>query len=109
MTQMALYEAAEDAKQEGMGAALAGADPRWKAAFIEQATVLAKRQEPFTSEDITAVVGLPNIIGANRNNAVGAAMNTVARRGIMQRTGRYVKCKQVHAHARHLSEWIGVA
>lgn len=90
----------EQAKEVGVEAAIVGAgDYRW--AFRARVRVLAGLGEPFTSEDVTSVVGIPN------TKAVGALMNAAAREGLIRRLG-FVKAERTNQHAALISEWIGV-
>lgn len=59
----------------------------------------------FTSEDLTADVGLPSgDVGQHRNNAVGAVMRAAARTGLVRRVG-YVESVRKRSHAAVLSRW----
>ena len=59
----------------------------------------------ITSEDITDVIGLPaGHIGANRNNAVGALMQSLARRGLIAKQG-YSNSKNPQAHGAVIAVW----
>jgi hypothetical protein len=61
----------------------------------------------FTSEDVTAIVGLPREgEGMNRNNAVGAVMSGAARAGTIRRVG-YRKATRPNQHAAILAVWVG--
>lgn len=59
-----------------------GATEEWKAAALEELRRLAASGTRFTSEDITAVVGLPSgEIAQHKNNAVGTLMGGARKRG----------------------------
>lgn len=59
----------------------------------------------FTSEDLTAALGLPTgEVGQHRNNATGAVMRTAARQGLIRRIG-YVESVRKRSHAAVLSRW----
>lgn len=95
-------------KEEGMAQAREAGDvQRWRVAFGEAVTMLARRGEPFTSEDVTEIVGLPRETKQNRNSAVGAMMNGYASRGIIRKTGRRVQSRHPQSHAREILEWMG--
>lgn len=95
-------------KEEGMAVAKEHAELTWKEAFYEVATTFAASGHPFTSEDVIERVGLPTgDVGLHRNNAVGAMMNALARRGIIVKTGRHVPSKRAVSHGAELTEWIG--
>lgn len=62
---------------------------------------------PFTSEDVLETVGLPRgEIGQHRNNAVGALMAGMARKGVIRRFG-YTQSTRPSSHAAVLSQWVG--
>ena len=95
------------AKDEGMNRALDAA-AEWRESAYATIAVLARSGEPFTSEDVVALVGLPvGGVGTNRNNAVGAVMNASAKRGWIVKTGRRVTAKRRTLHAAELTEWTG--
>ena len=109
---LALWDVASgvELKEEGMRYAREAGDvQRWRAAFTASVEALARRGTPFTSEDVTALVGLPRDSQQNRNSAVGAMMNGLAKRGIIRKTGQRVKSAYPQSHAREILEWIGVA
>jgi len=97
-------------KQRGMKQALqpdALAD--WKDAFYKAAERLGRSGDAFTSEDVLEIVGLPTgEIGQHANNAVGAMMNALARRGVIRKTGRHVPSKRPSSHGTEINEWVGV-
>ena len=108
---LALWDVASgvELKEEGMRYAREAGDvQRWRAAFTASVEALARRGEPFTSEDVTALVGLPRDSQQNRNSAVGAMMNGLAKRGIIRKTGQRVKSAYPQSHAREILQWIGV-
>lgn len=61
-----------------------------------------------TAEDVTAAVGLPNAAASNRNNAVGAALLTAARAGVLVKVG-YQQATRKESHARVIAVWQRVA
>lgn len=67
---------------------------------------LAERGEPFTSEAIVAMIGLPaGEVGVNRNNAVGALIRKWSQRGSIARVG-YAPSTRVESHGALLSIWL---
>lgn len=66
------------------------------------------RQQPrgrhITSEDVTAAVGFPRANESNRNNAVGALMRLMARRGHLRSIG-YTTATNPQANGRALRVW----
>lgn len=93
-------------KEEGMERAREADDvQQWRHAFVKAVEELARRGTPFTSEDVTAIVGLPRDVQQNRNSAVGAMMNGLARRGIIRKTGRRLKSTRPQSHSAEILEW----
>lgn len=85
------------------------ASPRsWKEQFVAEVELWAKVGLPFTSEDITEEIGLPDgNVGLHRNNAVGAMMNAMAKRGVIEKTGKHVSSKNPESHGAELTQWVG--
>lgn len=108
---LGLFDAATgpELKAEGMQQARDASDVQaWKARFTRAVEQLAERGEPFTSEDVTALCGLPRESQQNRNAAVGAMMSGMATKGVIRKTGRRVQSKLPRSHAREILEWVGV-
>lgn len=63
--------------------------------------------ETFTPDDLIRRVGLPDE-GANRNNAVGAWINGMAKAGYIRWTGKVVKSERSDRHAGMNKEWIKI-
>lgn len=99
----------EDLKAQGMAQALeADAVAEWRELARESVEWLAAQGRPFTSDDLTALCGLPHPdAGSNRNNAVGAVFSGAARRGLIRRVGMR-KAGRASSHARVLTVWEGV-
>jgi hypothetical protein len=96
----------QERKQHGMDTA-AEAVPTWLDMAHAAVRHLAATGNCFTSEDVTALVGLPRgQIGQHRNNAVGAVMAQAARAGIIRRHG-YQQSRRPVSHAAVLSVWQG--
>lgn len=93
-------------KHEGMTRALDAAE-RWRARAWLAMHDLADQGDPFTSEDLVDLVGLPRRVeGANTNNAVGAIFSAAARRHVIERVGiRNAQRPALHAAA--LTVWKG--
>jgi hypothetical protein len=64
---------------------------------------IAERSQTLTSDDVWAL--LDQFGGLVHVNAVGAAMNHAARRGILSATGRIAKSTRTKAHARNVQVW----
>ena len=99
-----------DFKRAGQAIALSKpALDLWKAKFKESVRAFARTRQPFTSEDVIAVVGLPcGDVAMNANNAVGAMMTALAKRGVICKTGNRVQSRRKSSHGAELTEWIGV-
>lgn len=101
-------EALGSGKEHGMRQALDNAATEWKADFRRTVKRLAATRKPFTSEDVTAEVGLPRgSVASNRNNAVGAMMNALAKSQVIVKTGRHVKSRSPRSNGAELIEWVG--
>ena len=69
------------AKEKGMAQAIDHAKEEWKDNFRAAVVYYANEGTPFTSEDVTQIVGLPKgAIGKDLNNSVGAMINGMSRR-----------------------------
>lgn len=69
---------------------------------------LASSGQPFTSEDVTDLIGLPDPTSRpnSANNAVGTMLNQVAKRYGLRRVDM-VKARNPQAHGRLLTVWQG--
>lgn len=100
-----------DLKQQGMQLALMPESlDDWKSRFREAATYLASTGAGFTSEDVIYITGLPTgDIAMNANNAVGAMMNALARKGVIEKTARRKQSKRPTSHGAELIVWAGTS
>lgn len=96
----------EALKEEGQDRASNGWPQRdgWSERFDAAVTALALTRTPFTSEHVTAQVGLPP---SGSPSAVGARMTAAAKRNKIRKTGRMVKAERPNQHAAMLTEWRG--
>lgn len=62
----------------------------------------------FTMDDVIRANGLPASGGANKQNAVGAWINGMARAKFIQKTGRVVKSERIQRHAGEANEWVKI-
>lgn len=94
-------------KQRGQVIALQ-AVPVWADRARLGIAMLAATGREFTSEDLTALIGLPRpgATGSNRNNAVGAVFSGAARRKEIRRVG-YRNATVASSHAAALAVWVG--
>lgn len=95
----------EQRKAEGIARVFAGTDPEWAAAFDNCLYQIASTGRQFTSEEVTAMVGLPPV--GTHLNAVGARVNAAARAGIITEVGT-VKASRVNRHAAKVTLWQGI-
>lgn len=94
-------------KERGMQQARQAFDVQtWKTRFAEAVQEMADRGWSFTSEDVLACVGLPREATMNANNAVGAMMNAMAKRGIIQKTPQRRQARRSTSHGRELAVWV---
>ena len=105
MSQLGLF-----LKEEGMEKARTAADVQtWKQRFTDAVLTLVARRPglAFTSEEIIDMVGLPREdSGMNANNAVGAMMNALAKRGFIRKTTMRRKCRRASSHGREVAVWM---
>lgn len=74
----------------------------YRSVFERVLTTLAASREPFTSEDVTAVVGRP----PNSPNTVGALFIGAAKRGLIRKCG-YRQSVRPERHAAVIALWEG--
>ncbi len=107
-TQPSLFDLTEGKVQrdKGINAALfaPGMDV-WTLRAEKAVQRLLSQGRTFTSDDVVELAGLPRIESApNRNNAVGALFQSLAKRGVIKRVG-YTKTRRAIGHARVVSVW----
>jgi len=96
-------------KEQGQTQAEGAADVQaWRVEFVA-AVVKLLRYNPdaqFTSEDVLQRVGLPRPAGtSNANNAVGAMMSGLAKRGIIRKTSKRRPSTRTSSHGREIAVW----
>jgi hypothetical protein len=96
--------AGEQLKMSGLFAADMAASDDWKSRWDEAIGYLARRGGPFTADDVREIAGDPT----DHPNATGARFLAAARAGLIRRVG-YRSATHEGAHARMVSEWVGVA
>ena len=66
------------------------------------------RGDTFTSEDVTAVVGKPaGETGKDKNNAVGAAIQTLVRKGVIKSVG-HAQSVNPRSNASEIKQWLRI-
>lgn len=75
----------------------------WRAAVDDQIAALAATGEPFTADDVSAVVG-DSPTGSQ--GAMGARFNAAVRRKVIVRVG-YVPSRRPTVHLHPVAQWIG--
>lgn len=88
----------ERLKAEGIAKVSGHTETDYKSRF--EAVVLSLTGA-FTIEDVTCQIGRP----CNHPNAIGAMMNGLAKRGLIYKTGSFVKAKRSVRHAGMIAEW----
>ncbi len=103
--QLSLFDAALQARQDGIDRADANADEHWKLAAERIINHLAHCHVPFTSDD---VVERLERIGVTTHNwaALGPVFQRASRSGLIRKTGALVPSRIPRRH-RDLTEWIG--
>ena len=93
--------------ESGMAQAVDHTNRLWKDVARETIYHLAGAGVRFTSEQVTAHVGLPvGQVARDRNNGVGGVVNGIAKRGIITLVG-YRNSERAVSHARLLRIWKG--
>ena len=94
-------------RDEGMALALSPDRlATWKDTFRVTVQYLAHHGARFTSEDVVSIVGLPNgEIAKDANNAVGAMMNGLAKRGVIRKTSERRPSRRPTSHGAELAVW----
>jgi len=90
----------ERLKTEGMALVTHTTSHAWKADFRAYGIQLAETGLEFTAEDVIRVVGVP----LRHRNAIGAAMNSLARELKLTKVG-YRKAKRPSRHAAVVAIW----
>lgn len=93
-------------KEEGQELALSSrAAMIWKDRFKQTVREFQSGRR-FTSEDVTAIVGLPQGQTSNNgNNAVGAMITALAKNGIIRKTSIRVPSGRATSHGAELVVW----
>ena len=96
-------------KAQGQEQAEAAADVQaWRGRFVEAVgkLLLYNPNAQFTSEDVIDRVGLPRPDGtSNANNAVGAMMTGLAKRGVIRKTSTRRPSTRTSSHGREIAVW----
>jgi len=96
--------AGEARKDAGQAAALTKHE-EWQQS-VKAFVINLRGREKFTAEHVVAYFGLPtNGHGINKNNAVGAIMTGLAKRGYIRKTGDYVKSSRPERHGGMVAVW----
>lgn len=96
----------ETLKEEGMAKALAKPGLSEWQDKVKLWTWQRSAGTRFTSEDIIEEFGLPTgEVRTNKNNAVGAIMNAIAKKGVIRNTGDYVKSSRPSSHGAVIAVW----
>jgi hypothetical protein len=92
-------------KEQGQARASAVQPQDWKDRVDAEISRRARQGDPFTADDVSAVVG-DSPTGSQ--GAMGARFSHAARRGVIRRVG-YVPSKRASVHGHPVAEWRGVA
>lgn len=87
-----------------METALKGADTWW-ADLVRGWVLRLPVGRVFTADDVVAACGLARPSSPNANNAVGAMLAGLARRGWIGDTGRMVRSRRPGRHAGKVVAW----
>ncbi len=101
--QPSLFDDPVDLRDEGTQVA-ADAAADWSSDARQWITGLPAGAE-FTSEDLTASIGLPRAIGKDRNNAVGAAILHASKAGLITKL-HYRPSTRRESHSAVIAVWV---
>lgn len=90
-------------RDRGMKSVLSRTPDAYKQKFLS-AIEGFPRGRSFTVEDVREVAGDPP--AETHYNAMGALTRTAALRGLMRKTGTFVKAKRVSLHSSELAVWV---
>lgn len=93
---------AATARDQGMARAEAAAGDAWKDRWRGAIGDLAERGEPFTADDVRALVGEPD----DHRNAAGALFRGMAAQGVIRHVG-YRKSARTVLHSHPIAVWVG--
>ena len=99
-------EESERRKAEGQRIVTANEREHWKMRIALVIDGLRRRGLPFTGDDVRERAAARGIPEPHHPNAYGAAMTAAARKGRIQKTGRYVKSSIPSRHAAVVAEWV---
>lgn len=89
-------------RDEGIARVTNNTPEAYQDRFLQELNRLVREGYQFTSEDITATIGMP----PNHPNAVGAILNGATKSGLIRRVG-YVQSVRPRSHAAVISLWEG--
>lgn len=90
-------------KEEAMQKVLGSRTAQQYRGLLEHSLFSFQPGDTFTVENLRAIVGNPP--EGVSYNVMGAAMNSMARKGLIEFTGRMKPAQRVSLHASLLSEW----
>lgn len=101
--QLDLFESAA-ARNRAVAKVGKSTPPEWRTALQRVVETLARRGGEFSTDDVwTRLDGQPP-----EPRALGATMMSLARLGVIRRTGKYVPSARPECHARPVAVWEGV-
>jgi hypothetical protein len=97
------YAESERRKEEGIKKVSSGSSATWTERALEmiRGKGIGAR---MTAETLRAWLGED----PPHPNAIGAAFNTAAKQGLVEKTGLWVKATRPEAHSRELREWLRI-
>ena len=84
------------------------ADTQWQEAAMECLRLLAATGEPFTADEVHALMR-PYGVHTQSDNAMGAMFNKARREGLIVSDGMYRPSERRDAHRRMVRIWKGAA
>ena len=93
----------EELKEEGIAKVKRKEETRKYGAHLQDALKCFPPRSRITVEQLTGIVGRPP--EGVSPNAVGAIIHGMAKRGLIRKTGRMIKCIRKERHAGECPEW----
>lgn len=94
---------------EAIGRARDHADTPWLRDAYKAVKTLAGWGQPFTTDDVWALLEKVSIAATHEPRALGAVMRQAQREGLIRSTGTWQKTTRPQAHTRPCAVWIGTS
>ncbi len=105
MNQPDLFSSASEAKHDALRRVGAHADPVWLFRAEQIVRFLARAYPEFTSDDVWARLDREGVQVPHEPRALGAVMHSLAKQGVIRKTGEYRPSKRTSLHASPRAVW----